>query len=66
VAHYDIYRADDDGAVKVIDGVKANQWTDAGILGGVRYRYYVRACDATGVASAPSNSVRAEPVAPSA
>ena len=66
VVHYDVYRADDEGKVKVIDGVKANQWTDPTILGGVRYRYYVRACDASGSASAPSNSVLAEPPVPSA
>jgi hypothetical protein len=52
--------------VKIIDGVKVNQWTDTTILGGVRYRYYVRACDASGATSAPSNSVLVEPPIPSA
>jgi len=66
VVHYDVYRADDEGKVKIVDGVKANQWTDSSILGGVRYRYYVRGCDASGGTSAPSNSVLAEPPAPSA
>jgi len=66
VAHYDIYRAEGGGAVRVIDGVKANQWTDSSILGGLRYRYYVRACDAYGGTSLPSNSVQALPPAPGA
>ena len=66
VVHYDVYRADDGGKVKIVDGVKANQWTDSTILGGLRYRYYVRACDASGGSSAPTNSVLAAPPVPSA
>jgi len=66
VVHYDVYRADDGGKVKIIDGVKANQWTDSGILGGMHYRYYVRACDASGGSSAPSNSVLVVPPVPPA
>jgi 2,4-dienoyl-CoA reductase-like NADH-dependent reductase (Old Yellow Enzyme family) len=64
VVHYDVCRADDEGKVKIIDGVKANQWTDTTILGGVRYRYYVRACDASGGTGVPSNSVLVEPPIP--
>ena len=64
VVHYDVYRTDDDGDVRVADGVKTTRWTDSSILGGVRYRYYVRACDATGGVSSPSNSVPVEPPLP--
>ena len=66
VAHYDVYRAEDGQKLTVIDGVKANQWTDATILGGLYYRYYIRACDASGGASAPSNSVLVVPPVPPA
>jgi 2,4-dienoyl-CoA reductase-like NADH-dependent reductase (Old Yellow Enzyme family) len=64
VVHYDVYRTDDDGEVRIIDGVKTTRCTDSSILGGVRYRYYVRACDATGGSSAPSSSVVVEPLLP--
>lgn len=60
VVYYDLYRADDEGEMRVIDGVKATTFTDTGLLGGMRYRYYVRACDATGHASAPSEVVHFE------
>ncbi len=63
-AYYDIYRASDDGEVKVIDAVKVTRWTDGTILAGGEYRYYVRACDATGNASLPSEVVHVEPAAP--
>jgi dimethylglycine catabolism A len=63
-SHYDVYRADDDGAVRVVDGVKVRFWTDSSILGGMRYRYYVRACSTAGRASIPSNSVTIEPSIP--
>jgi dimethylglycine catabolism A len=63
--HYDVYRADDEGKVRVVDGVKVRFWTDNGILGGMRYRYHVRACDASGRASPASNSVTVEPAIPS-
>jgi 2,4-dienoyl-CoA reductase-like NADH-dependent reductase (Old Yellow Enzyme family) len=60
-AHYDIYRADDDGEVRVIDGVKTTWWQDKTILAGVHYRYYVRACNPVGGASPPSASVSVAP-----
>ncbi|MDT3678034.1 MAG: hypothetical protein ROZ64_04260 [Burkholderiaceae bacterium] len=62
--YYDVYRADDDGVMRVVDGVKTTMFTDTGLLGGMRYRYYVRACDATGHASAPSEVVHVEPAPP--
>jgi hypothetical protein len=61
VAHYDIYRADDGGEVRVVDGVKTTWWQDKTILAGMRYRYYVRACNAAGGASPPSRSVSVAP-----
>ena len=59
-ARYDVYRAADDGEVRVEDAVKVTGWTDAGILGGMRYHYYVRACGVAGQPSVPSNQVVVE------
>jgi 2,4-dienoyl-CoA reductase-like NADH-dependent reductase (Old Yellow Enzyme family) len=64
--YYDVYRADDEGEMRVVDGVKTTMFTDSGLLGGMSYRYYVRACDATGHASAPSEVVHYTPPLPSA
>ena len=61
---YDVYRADDEGEVKVEDAVKSARWIDNEIIAGMRYRYYVRACGPTGQASPPSNSVVIEPTLP--
>jgi hypothetical protein len=55
--YYDIYRADDDGHVQIVDAVKVTRWVDPSVMAGRRYRYYVRACDAGGNASTPSESV---------
>ena len=63
--YYDVYRADDEGEMRVVDGVKTTMFTDTGLLGGMNYRYYVRACDATGHASAPSEVVHYAPPLPS-
>lgn len=64
VAHYDIYRADDEGAVRVVDGSKVTRFADADILGGMSYRYYVRACDTAGNAGPPSETVSIAPPIP--
>ncbi len=64
VATYDIYRADDQGEIRCIEAVKSTKWADHSILGGVRYQYYVRANDAVGRSSPPSNMVTAEPSVP--
>jgi 2,4-dienoyl-CoA reductase-like NADH-dependent reductase (Old Yellow Enzyme family) len=56
-AHYNIYRADSERSVRVLDAVKATGWADSSALAGWSYRYYVRACSATGQASGPSNAV---------
>lgn len=62
--YYDVYRTDDDGEPHIVDGVKLPVFTDTAVLGGVRYRYYVRACDANGNAGAPSESVCHDPRVP--
>jgi len=64
VTGYDIYRADDEGGVRIIEAVKTTRFTDRTILAGMPYRYYVRAYDAAGHASSPSNSVRIDPALP--
>ena len=64
VAGYDIYRADSDGEVTLVDAVKGARFVDKTILGGLVYTYYVRAFDATGRASPPSNSVAIAPPVP--
>ena len=62
--YYDVYRTDDDGEPHIVDGVKLPVFTDTAVLGGVRYRYYVRACDANGNAGVPSESVSYDPLVP--
>jgi len=57
---YDIYRAEQDGAVRVIEAIKSAKFADRTVLGGLSYRYYVRAFDASGRASPPSNTVNVE------
>ncbi len=64
VAGYDIYRADGAGEVVLVDAVKGARFVDKTILGGLAYTYYVRAFDATGRASPPSNSVTVAPPVP--
>jgi 2,4-dienoyl-CoA reductase-like NADH-dependent reductase (Old Yellow Enzyme family) len=61
---YDIYRADDNGHMKCIEVVKGTRLTDREILGGRRYRYYVRAYDKNGRTTPPSNEVIIEPQFP--
>lgn len=60
VAGYDVYRAEDGGQAGVVEAVKSAKYTDRDVLGGLTYSYYVRAYDAGGRASAPSNAVRVE------
>lgn len=62
--YYDVYRAAGEGPMELVDGVKLPVFTDTKVLGGVSYRYCVRACDATGKASAESESVRLDPRIP--
>ncbi len=60
IASYDIYRATNSGEMSCIEAVKGRRFVDKLVLGGLSYRYYVRACDAHGRASAPSNVVAVE------
>jgi len=64
VVGYDIYRADELGEVTFVDAAKVRRWPDRGILAGHRYHYHVRAYDAAGRTSPPSNSVTIDPPAP--
>lgn len=71
VAGYNVYRAEDDGTARVTEAVKSTKHTDKVVLGGLRYTYYVRAHDAAGRATPPSDAVRidlpvpiAEPASP--
>jgi 2,4-dienoyl-CoA reductase-like NADH-dependent reductase (Old Yellow Enzyme family) len=57
VSGYDIYRAEDNGRARVAEAVKGNHFTDRRVLGGLSYRYYVRAYDTGGRMSGPSNVV---------
>ena len=43
-----------------MEAVKSAKYADRNVLGGLAYSYYVRAYDAGGRASAPSNAVRVE------
>ena len=52
---YDVYRAEDDSPAVVVEAVKSNKYVDRTVLGGLTYRYYVRAFDENGRASVPSN-----------
>jgi 2,4-dienoyl-CoA reductase-like NADH-dependent reductase (Old Yellow Enzyme family) len=61
VTRYVVYRADDEGVVHVLDAVKVRHFTDPDILAGRCYRYYVRASNAVGQASPPSNTVMFAP-----
>ncbi len=63
---YDVYRAEDDGAATVVEAVKSAKFTDRTVLGGLIYRYYVRAFDGNGRASPPSNTCRVEMPLPEA
>ena len=64
VAGYDVYRAEDGGEVRCVEAVKGARYRDAVVLGGLTYTYYVRAYDAAGHGSAPSNTVVLAPPAP--
>ncbi len=59
--HYDVYRADDDGPARILDGVRLPVFTDNAVLADVTYRYFVRACSIDGDASAPSETVTIGP-----
>lgn len=64
VAGYDIYRVEEGEPPSCIEAVKSRKYMDRAVLGGLTYLYYVRAYDAAGRASAPSNPVRVSPPLP--
>jgi len=54
VTGYNVYRMEAGDDPMIVDAGKTTKYTDANVLGGLRYGYFVRAHDAQGRASAPS------------
>lgn len=61
VAGYDVYRAEENGEVRIVEAVKGAQFVDRRVLGGLTYRYFVRAFDASGRMSRPSETITVTP-----
>jgi len=61
VAGYDVYRAEEGGEVRIVEAVKGAQFVDRRVLGGLTYRYFVRAYDASGRMSGPSETITLTP-----
>ena len=59
-AYYNVFRVDDDAPPRLADAVKVTRWNDTTVAAGIRYRYYVRACSPSGLASPRTNEVVAE------
>ncbi|MBL4802808.1 MAG: NADH:flavin oxidoreductase [Emcibacter sp.] len=57
ISGYDLYRAEDDGKVKIIQAKKGGKFDDKSVLGGLKYSYYIRAYSKSGQNSRPSNVV---------
>ena len=57
ISGYDLYRAEGDGKVKIIQAKKGGKFDDKSVLGGLKYSYYIRAYTKSGLASAPSNVI---------
>ncbi len=57
IAGYDIYRADEHGAVQCVEAVKGRRYVDRLALSGQQYRYFVCAFDRSGRTSPPSETV---------
>ncbi len=64
VAGYDVYRAEDDGTLAVVEAVKGTRFVDRRVLGGLAYRYVVRPYDAAGRAGPASAMVEVALPAP--
>ncbi len=64
VEGYDIYRAEDNGETRCMEAVKGSRFVDKTVLGGISYVYYVRAFNASGHPSPPSNIVNFTPPIP--
>jgi fibronectin type 3 domain-containing protein len=61
VASYNVYRTTQSGGTydKIASGISVTNYTDRNVSSGETYYYYVRAVDATGRESGPSNAVSA-------
>ena len=59
-ANYQVYRAIDEEDPQMIDAVKVTFWVDNAVLGGHKYRYFVRPCAATGQPGQRSNTAIVE------
>lgn len=57
---YDVFRAEAGGETRIVEAVKGAKFADRLALGGLAYTYYVRAYDAAGRPSAPSETIRVE------
>ena len=61
VASYNIYRSQSDGPFgQLASGVVAPNYVDSKVSNGTTYHYFVRAVDAAGHESPPSNQASAE------
>jgi fibronectin type 3 domain-containing protein len=57
VVSYNVYRSQPDGSYKAIaSGVVAPKYVDHAVSSGITYHYFVKAVDAAGQESPPSNS----------
>jgi len=63
-ANYQVYRAIDEDDPEMIDAVKVTFWVDNAVLGGHKYRYFVRPCAATGRPGQRSNTAIVDVPAP--
>ncbi|WP_374633722.1 NADH:flavin oxidoreductase [Ferrovibrio sp.] len=54
VTGYNVYRIEAEDDPVIVEAGKTTKYTDANVLGGLRYGYFVRAHDAQGRASPPS------------
>jgi fibronectin type 3 domain-containing protein len=61
VASYDVYRTQGDGTfVKIASGLTNPTYVDRDVSSGKTYRYFVRAIDASGNVSPPSDQASAK------
>jgi len=58
VTGYNVYRAEDEATPELREAIKSTKHTDTSVLGGLRYAYFIRAHDAQGRTSPPSEVAR--------
>jgi len=61
---YQVYRTSEPDGPQMIDAVKVTFWVDNAVLGGHKYRYFVRPCAATGTPGQRSNTTIVDVPAP--